>query len=163
MTTPSNSIVKISPHFTLAELTRSEAAARGGFDNTPPPEAIEALRALCMNVVEPLRVAVGKPIRVNSAYRGPDANRAVGGSSSSQHCKGEAIDLEIDGFDNKKLAQKIVELKLPFDQLILEFYVPGDPNSGWVHVSHKRGGPQRGEVLRAVRENGKTVYKKGLE
>jgi len=156
--------MKLSAHFSLSELTRSEAATRGGFDNTPPPEAIEALRALCEHVLEPLRVAVGKPLRINSGYRGPDANRAVGGASSSDHCYGRAADVEIDGFDNKKLAQKIVDMKLPFKQLILEFYTPGDPNSGWVHVAYDDAAktPKR-EVLRAVRQNGKTVYLKGLE
>lgn len=154
--------MQLSKNFNLAELTRSEAAARLGFDNTPPPEAIENLKALCTHVLQPLRDAMGKPMRVNSGYRGPEANKAVGGSSTSQHCKGEAADIEFDGFDNKKLAEKIVEMKLPFDQIILEFYKPGDPNSGWVHVSHKRGGKQRGEVLRASSKGGKTVYEKGL-
>lgn len=154
--------VKLSKYFTLSEMTRSEAALRGGFDNTPGAEETANLTALCQNVLDPLREAKGKPIRVNSGFRGAEANRAVGGSSTSQHCKGEASDIEIDGYDNKKLAQDIIEMKLPFDQIILEFYVPGDPNSGWVHVSHKRGGKQRGEVLSAVREGGKTVYKKGL-
>lgn len=157
------SIGKLSPHFTLSELTRSEAATRGGFDNTPPPEAVEALRALCEKVLEPLRVAVGKPMRINSGYRGPEANKAVGGSATSDHCFGRAADIEIDGFDNKKLAEKIVELGLPFKQLILEFYVPGDPNSGWVHVAYDAAAktPKR-EVLRAVRQAGKTAYLKGL-
>lgn len=154
--------MQLSKNFNLAELSRSEAAARLGFDNTPPAEAIENLKALCLNVLQPLRDAMGKPMRVNSGYRGPEANKAVGGSSTSQHCKGEAADIEFDGFDNKKLAEKILEMKLPFDQIILEFYKPGDPNSGWVHVSHKRGGKQRGEVLRAVTQNGKTAYLKGL-
>lgn len=162
-TPPAPSIVKLSPHFSLSELTRSEAAARGGFNNTPPPEAVEALRALCVNVLEPLRVAVGKPLRINSGYRGPEANKAVGGSATSDHCFGRAADIEVDGFDNKKLAETIVELGLPFKQLILEFYVPGDPNSGWVHVAHDAAAktPKR-EVLRAVRQAGKTAYLKGL-
>lgn len=154
--------MQLTKNFSVAELSRSEAATRLGVDNTPPPEAIENLRALCEKVLQPLREAMGKPMRVNSGYRGPAANKAVGGSSTSQHCKGEAADIEFDGFDNKLLAQKIVDLKLPFDQIILEFYKPGDPNSGWVHVSHKRGGKQRGEVLRAVSKDGKTVYEKGL-
>lgn len=157
------SIVKLSKYFSLAEMTRSEAAQRGGFDNEPTPEALENLKALCVNVLDPLREAMGRPIRVNSGYRGPDANRAVNGSSSSQHCKGEAADIEIDNFDNKKLAKAIIDLKLKFDQLILEFYKDGDPNSGWVHVSHKRDGKQRGEVLRAVSLKGKTMYLPGLE
>lgn len=157
------SIVKLSKYFSFTEMTRSEAAARKGFDNTPPPEAIANLTALCVNVLDPLREAIGRPVRVNSGFRGIQANRAVGGSSSSQHTKGEAADVEVDGFDNKKLAQAIVDLKLRFDQLILEFYVDGDPNSGWVHVSHKRDGMQRGEVLRAVTLKGKTMYLPGLD
>jgi hypothetical protein len=153
----------ISPHFSVAELSRSEAAARNGIDNTPDAEALENLRALCDNVLEPLRAAVGKPLRVNSAYRGPKANAAVGGSKTSQHSKGEAADIEVDGMDNAQLAKKIVALKLPFDQLILEFIDPLVPGSGWVHVSHKRSGPQRGQVLRAVALKNKTAYLPGLE
>lgn len=155
--------MNLSAHFTLAEMTRSEAAARKGVDNTPPPEAVEALKALCEKVLEPLREAMGRSMRVNSAYRGPAANAAVGGSKTSQHMSGEAADIEFDGFDNKLLAKKIIDMKLPFDQIILEFYKPGDPNSGWVHVSHKKGGPQRGQVLRAVSEGGSTKYLPGLE
>lgn len=154
--------MQLTKNFSVAELSRSEAATRLGVDNTPTPEAIENLRALAEKVLQPLRDAMGKPMRVNSAYRGPEANKAVGGSKTSQHMTGEAADIEFDGFDNKKLAQKIVDLKLPFDQIILEFYKDGDPNSGWVHVSHKRGGPQRGQVLRAVSEGGKTKYLTGL-
>jgi zinc D-Ala-D-Ala carboxypeptidase len=155
--------MQLTKNFTVAELSRSEAATRKGVDNTPPPEAVENLRALAEKVLQPLRDAMGKPMRVNSAYRGPEANAAVGGSKTSQHMTGEAADIEFDGFDNKLLAKKIVDMKLPFDQIILEFYKPGDPNSGWVHVSHKRGGPQRGQVLRAVSEAGKTKYLPGLE
>lgn len=155
--------MQLTKNFTVAELSRSEAATRKGVDNTPPPEAVENLRALCEKILQPLRDAMGKPMRVNSAYRGPEANAAVGGSKTSQHMTGEAADIEFDGFDNKLLAKKIVDMKLPVDQIILEFYKPGDPNSGWVHVSHKRGGPQRGQVLRAVSEGGKTKYLPGLE
>lgn len=157
------SIAKLSKYFSLAEMTRSEAAQRGGFNNTPGPEETANLVALCTNVLDPLREAKKKPIRVNSGFRGERANAAVGGSKTSQHCKGEAADVEIDGYDNKQLAKDIIDMKLPFDQIILEFYRPGDPNSGWVHVSHKRAGKQRGEVLRAVSMNGKTTYLPGLE
>ena len=162
MTSPSSPSL-LSPHFTLAELTRSEAATRMGLDNTPSPDVIVNLRALCEKVLEPLRVAIGKPLRVNSGYRGPLANTAVGGSNTSQHSKGEAADVEVDGMDNTQLAKKIIELKLPFDQLIAEFVDPDRPGSGWVHVSHKRSGPQRGQVLRAVALKGKTAYLPGLE
>ena len=154
--------MNLSPHFTLAELTRSEAATRGGFSNTPSDEEIENLKALCETILEPIRAHFGKPIRVNSGYRGPEANKAVGGASSSQHCKGEAVDFEIDGVANRDLAQAIIDMKLQADQIILEFYVAGDPNSGWVHCSHKRSGTNRGEVLTAAKIQGKTVYTRGL-
>lgn len=154
--------MKLSPHFTLSEMTRSGTAEKRGLDNTPDDAAVESLKALCENVLEPLRVAIGKPMKVNSGYRAPEVNAAVGGSKTSQHCKGEASDVEVMGMPNIELAQKIIDMKLPFDQVILEFYTPGEPNSGWVHVSHKRGGPQRGQVLTAARINGKTVYSEGL-
>lgn len=154
--------MNLSPHFTLAELTRSEAATRGGFNNTPTAEETENLKALCATILEPVRAHFGKPMRINSGYRGPEANAAVGGASSSQHCKGEASDFEIDGTANRALARAIIDMKLPFDQLILEFYVAGDPNSGWVHCSHKRSGTNRGEVLTAAKIQGKTVYTRGL-
>lgn len=151
-------MTQLSPHFTLAEMTRTSVKA----DNTPPPEVVENLRALCVNVLEPLRVAMGKPMRVNSGFRSAAVNKAVGGSNTSQHSTGEAADIEFDGFDNLALAKKIVAMKLPFDQLIAEYLVAGDPNGGWIHVSHKRKGPQRGQILTASREGGKTVYKPGL-
>lgn len=154
--------MKLSPHFSLSEMTRSGTAEKRGLDNTPDEAALEALKSLCENVLEPLRVDIGKPMRVNSAYRAPEVNAAVGGSKTSQHCKGEAADVEINGMPNGDLAQKIIDMGLPFDQLILEFYTPGEPNSGWVHVSHKKDGPQRGQVLTAARIDGKTVYSEGL-
>lgn len=154
--------MKLSAHFTLDEMIRSEAAAKRGLDNTPPPEAQENLKALCEKVLEPLRVSLGKPIKINSGFRGEAINAAVGGSKTSQHSKGEAVDIECPGFDNKQLAEKIIAMKLPFDQLILENYKAPDPNSGWVHVSHKRVGSQRGEILTATFVDGKPVYSKGL-
>ena len=155
--------MQLTKNFSLVELTRSEAATREGLDNTPTPAVVENLRALTENILQPLRDAMGQPMRVNSAYRGPEANAVVGGSKSSQHMSGQAADIEFDGFDNRLLAKKIVDMKLPFDQIILEFYRAGQPNSGWVHVSHRRGGPQRGQLLHAVREEGKTKYLPGLE
>jgi hypothetical protein len=151
-------MTQLSPHFTLAEMTRTSVKA----DNTAPPDVVENLRALCVNVLEPLRVAMGKPMRVNSGYRSAAVNKAVGGSNTSQHSVGEAADIEFDGFPNIDLAKKIVAMKLPFDQLICEFLVPGDPNGGWIHVSHKRTGKQRGQILTASREGGKTVYTPGM-
>lgn len=150
-------MTQLSKNFSLAELTKTSAKA----DNTPSAEQIENLRALCVNVLQPLREAMGRPMRVNSGFRSDAVNRAVGGSSTSQHSHGEAADIEFDGFDNQALGLKIMEMKLPFDQLIFEFLVPGDPNGGWIHVSHKRSGKQRGQVLTASRVGGKTVYTPG--
>jgi zinc D-Ala-D-Ala carboxypeptidase len=156
--------MKLSANFDLSELTRSGTAQRLGISNQPTPEHLESLKLLCENILQPLRENLGRPIRVNSGYRSEALNMAVPGSSpKSQHCRGEAADIEVDRFPNKDLAQKIIDLGLPFDQLILEFYVPGEPNSGWVHVSHKPNGEQRGQVLRAIKQDGKLQYLTGLE
>lgn len=152
-----------SPYFTLKELTRSEAAVRLGLDNIPPAREERALWALVGCVLDPLRAKLGRPLRVNSAYRGPEANKAVGGSASSQHMKGQAADIEVDGMANKALAQFILDRGLPFDQLILEFYNDSDPNAGWVHVSYCDDGSNRREVITAYRDKtGKTKYVAGL-
>ena len=97
---------------------------------------------------------------VDSGYRGEELNKAVGGSSRSQHCKGEAVDLECPGTSNYDVA-KWIEDNLDYDQLILEFYTPGIPDSGWVHVSYTKG-INRKQSLTAMKEKGKTVYKNGL-
>ena len=108
---------------------------------------------------QPVRDNFGVTV-INSGYRGPALNEAVGGSSKSQHCKGEAVDLECPGTANYDVCAWIQD-NLDFDQLILEFYTPGIPDSGWVHVSYKAEG-NRKSVLTAMKENGKTVYKPGL-
>lgn len=155
-------MTKLSPNFTLRELTRSEAAERQGIDNTPSPTQIENLKALCVNVLEPLRAHLGKPIAISSGYRGPEVNKLIGGSTTSQHSKGEAADFEVFGMSNHALARTILTLGIPFGQLILEFYSPTDPSAGWVHVSYSRG-TNKGEVLTATRgPDGKTVYTQGL-
>jgi hypothetical protein len=121
---------------------------------------MEAAKKLFENVVQKVRDNFG-PTVINSGYRGPALNEAVGGSSRSQHCKGEAVDIECPGVPNADVAQWIVD-NTDFDQVILEFYTPGIPDSGWVHVSHNSDGPQRKSILTAMKENGKTVYKQGL-
>jgi len=131
-----NSRQKLSDHFTLGELTRSSTAARKGIDNAPPAELIPNLERLCREILEPVRAHYGIPFTPNSGYRSPSLNREIGGSPKSQHCRGEAVDLELPGISNYDLALWIRE-NLPFDQLILECYQPGDPSSGWVHVSLK--------------------------
>lgn len=152
--------MKLSKNFSLAEFTKSQTAVRMGIDNTPEGEHLEAARALFENVVQPVRDHFG-PTVINSGYRGPDLNRAVGGSASSQHCKGEAVDIEVPGVANAEVAQWILD-NMEFDQLILEFYTPGIPDSGWVHVSYKADDENRKSVLTAMKEDGKTVYKQGL-
>ena len=127
---------KLSPHFTLGEMTRSETAERKGIDNTPPQEIIPKLKRLCEEILEPVREHYGVPFRPNSGYRCVELNREIGGSPRSQHCQGEAVDIEIAGLSNFDLASWIRD-NLVFDQLILECYHQGVPNSGWVHVSLK--------------------------
>lgn len=136
--------MRLTPNFTLREMSKSSYAARNGIDNTPRDDVVDALRALCLNVLQPIRDHFGKPVRVNSGYRSPALNAAIGGSKTSQHMKGEAADIEIDGVDNLELAMWIRD-NLPFDQLISECYEPGDPSSGWVHVSFKLA--NRGQAL----------------
>lgn len=146
----------LSQHFTLGELIRSESAKRNGISNMPTPEHIENLKALCEHILEPIRAEFRVPIYISSAYRSKALNKLVNGSAKSQHCKGEAVDIDLDGHShgvtNKDIFDFIVA-KLPFDQVIDEH------NFAWVHVSYKRNGPQRHQVLRAVRSNsGGTIY-----
>ena len=143
----------------MAEFTKSQTATRRGIDNTPQGEHLDAAKELFENVVQRVRDHFG-PTVLNSGYRSPELNEAVGGSSRSQHCKGEAVDLECPGVPNAEVAEWIRD-NLDFDQLILEFYTPGIPDSGWVHVSYKSAG-NRKSVLTAVKEDGKTVYKPGI-
>ena len=152
-------MVRLSKNFTLQEYTKSQTALRQGIDNTPNNEHLEKAKTLFASVVQPVRDKFGVTV-INSGYRGPKLNEAVGGSLKSQHCKGEAVDIECPGTANYDVAKWIRDT-LDFDQLILEFYTPGIPDSGWVHVSYKSEG-NRKSVLTAMKENGKTVYKPGL-
>lgn len=149
----------LSPHFSYREMTRSETAARRGLKNTPGPAELEALELLCAKVLEPIREKFG-PVRVTSGYRSPAVNKAVGGSGTSQHCRGQAADIECPAVDNVTLARWVRD-HLWFDQLILEFYTPGDPRSGWVHVSFKPS-DNRGSVLTARKSGRRTVYLQGI-
>lgn len=155
--------MNLSPNFTLAEMTRSQTAARHGLDNTPPPAVIEAMRALCVNVLEPLRARVGGPLVINSGYRAPAVNRRVGGSGTSQHTLGEAADIERPGMSNFHLASVIRDSGIPFDQLILEAYNPAIPGSGWVHVSYRAGRLRRSVLTATVQRGGKMAYSEGLK
>jgi len=152
--------MNLTANFSLHELSKSETALRMGFDNTPDEEATENLRLLCEKVLQPVRDHYGKGVKVNSAYRSPESNAAVGGSKTSDHCKGMAADIEIPGVANADLAQWIMD-NLDYTQLILEFYTPGIPDSGWVHVSYDPNNLKKQE-LTATKVAGKTQYLPGL-
>ena len=150
--------MKLSKNFSLSEFTKSATAAREGIDNTPNGEHLENLRYVVETVAQPLRTAFGKPVTVNSGYRSKALNEAVGGSSRSQHCNGEAVDLEINGVANKAVADWITA-NCEFDQIILEFYNPEEgENSGWVHVSAKQDGNNRRQKLIAFKDGKTTRY-----
>ena len=152
--------MNLSENFSMHEMCKSETALRMGYDNTPDDEATENLRALCENVLQKVRDHYGKGVKVNSAYRSPESNAAVGGSKTSDHCKGMAADIEIPGVANADLAQWIMD-NLDYTQLILEFYTPGIPDSGWVHVSYDPANLKKQE-LTATKVAGKTQYLPGL-
>lgn len=128
--------MNLSPHFTLAEFIHSNTAAKSGIANNPMQRQIRAMVALCENVLEPVRAQFGRPVRITSGFRSPALCLAVGSKRTSQHAKGEAADFEIAGVSNFDVACWIRD-NLAFDQLILENYVRGQPNSGWVHVSYR--------------------------
>jgi zinc D-Ala-D-Ala carboxypeptidase len=152
--------MKLSPNFSLAEMVKSDTALRLDMDNTPGDEEIANMIALAENVLQKVRDHYGKGVKVNSGFRHPDVNAKVGGSKTSDHCKGMAADIEIPGVANADLAEWIVG-NCDFRQVILEFYTPGIPDSGWVHVSYNPDDNKK-QVLTAMKENGKTVYKPGL-
>ena len=152
--------MKLSKNFTLSELTKSQSATRLGLDNTPSMTVIDNLQALVDNVLQPLRDALGKPISISSGYRSPEVNKAIGGSATSDHTRGQAADIEVAGMSNKDLAEHIRD-NLKFTQLILEFPSRNDPSAGWVHVSYNSK-DLKCQVLTATRVNGRTVYQAGL-
>ena len=151
--------MRLSKNFVLSEMTRSNTARRKGISNEPEKEHLANLQTLVTEIIQPMRDAIG-PIRVTSGYRSPKLNRAIGGSSKSQHCKGMAADFEIFSIPNNEVSDWIKE-NLMFDQLILEYYQPGEPNSGWIHCSYNpEVNANRKEYLMAIKdENGKTQYK----
>ena len=128
--------MKLSENFSLGELLKSQTAERKGIDNKPSdPSIIVNFQVLCEKVLQPVRDEFNSPVVINSGYRCPKLNKAVGSSSKSQHTKGQAADIEVPTFSNKDVAIWISE-NLSYDQLILEFYNGVDPRSGWVHVSY---------------------------
>jgi len=152
-------MVTLSKNFTLTEYTKSQTALRLGIDNTPNEDHLASAKLLFERVVQPVRDHFG-PTVINSGYRGPELNAAIGGAATSQHCRGEAVDIECPGVPNHEVAEWI-QNNLDFDQLILEFYTLGIPDSGWVHVSYIPEG-NRKQSLTAVKQDGKTVYLQGL-
>lgn len=148
--------MQLSPNFSLAEFTASATAAAQRIDNTPNAAQIAGMKMLCTKVLEPLRAHFGKPVHISSGFRSLKLCLAVGSTVASQHAKGEAADFEIPGIDNVTVATFIRD-RLPFDQLILENYIRGQPNSGWIHVSY-RDGRLRKDVLTYSRRS----YFKGL-
>ena len=154
-------MVRLSKNFSLQEYTKSQTATRQGLDNTPNEDHMASAKELFENVVQKVRDNFGVTV-INSGYRGPALNTAVGGSSNSQHCKGEAVDIECPGTANETVAQWIAD-NLEFDQLILEFAEKGIPDAGWVHVSYVSEG-NRKQILTALRDPAtrKTVYLAGL-
>ena len=148
--------MNLSRNFTLSELIKSDTAIRKGINNNPNAEQIEKLKALCENILQPVRDHFGR-VKVTSGFRSVELCEAIGSSSRSQHARAEAADFEVVGVDNAELFDWIKNNLQP-DQLILEFYTPGEPNSGWIHASWIEGTP-RASYLHAYRSEGKTKYR----
>jgi hypothetical protein len=150
--------MKLSNHLDLSEVTRSESAKRNGISNMPTEEHIENFKLLAEKVFEPIREHFGVPIHISSGYRSKELNAKIGGSSSSQHCKGEAIDIDMDGSPSGVTNADIynfIKENLEYDQLIWEFGTTENPD--WVHVSYSET-KNRKQRLKAVKTNGKTSY-----
>lgn len=147
---------KISKHISYKEATHSDTATRRGIKNVPNEVELKAMKALASKIFEPLRTHFNEPIKVNSFYRSSALNKQIGGSETSQHCKGEAIDIDaMNGVTNKQLYDYIKN-NLEFDQLIWEFGTDKTPD--WVHVSYTTTKINRMQLLKAERKNGKSIY-----
>jgi hypothetical protein len=148
----------ISKHISSKEGVYSTTAERKSIENVPTEEHLCNMQVLAHNVFEPLRQWVGGPISINSFYRSPKLNKAIGGSSSSQHCKGQAIDID-DTYGHKTNAEmfNFIKKNLDYDQMIWEF--GDDENPNWVHISYVSEDSNRRRILQAYKENNKTKYK----
>ena len=135
--------MKLTEHFTIAEFVRSDTATNRNIDNTPTPEVVENLRALCRNVLEPARLAFGSPIYITSGYRCQALNKAVGGKPTSQHLRGEAADLQVRGMENLRKLYMLIKDHGVFDQLLYESNKAG---ARWIHVSYKQSGNRRQSI-----------------
>lgn len=142
--------MNLSPHFSLEEMERSQTAVRHGIINKADAHQAKALTDLCLNILEPLRTLVGKSVNVQSGFRNPTVNSLVGGSSTSQHMKGQAADINVEGMTPSELFNLIRKSTLPYDQLIDEF-------SSWVHISY-RANPRHEAKLARKDGHNKTVY-----
>lgn len=151
--------MKLSEHFTLAEFTFSQTAMRKNIDNTPSPEIISNLKRVA-HLLEQVRSNTGAPIRVSSGYRSKELNKVIGGSDTSAHTQGYAVDFNIPNMTPREVAKSIRGSGLKFDQLILEGVTIAAPDGQWVHISIDP--KMRGEVLTMLNQKGKIVYKKGL-
>ena len=150
--------MKISDHITYAEAIHSNTAKRKSIDNTPNKAQVEAMKLLAEKIFEPLRKWVGGPIKVNSFFRSETLNESIGGASSSQHCKGQAIDID-DVYGRKTNADMYhwIQMNLDYDQMIWEFGTDVQPN--WIHISYVSKEENRNKCLKAYKEHGKTKYK----
>ena len=148
--------MNLSRNFTLLELIKSDTAIRRGIDNNPNADQIEKLKILCEKILQPVRDHFGR-VKVTSGFRSEQLCLKINSSINSQHAKAEAADFECMGTDNAELADWIYA-NLEFDQLILEFYTPGEPNSGWIHCSYTSDQPRK-QFLWAYKSEGKTKYK----
>jgi len=148
--------MKISDHISMKEALRSNTAQRLGINNMPDNETLVTMQVTAQHIFEPLRNHFNEPIYISSFYRSPELNKAIGGSAKSQHCKGEAIDID-DVYSKASNADffNYIKDKLEFDQLIWEF--GDDENPAWVHVSYSLG-KNRMRILKAIKENGRTKY-----
>ena len=153
--------MQLSKNFSLAELTKSQTAERAGLDNNPSEGEVENLRLLCERVLQPVRDHFNHVVTISSGYRSEILSRKIGSSSKSFHCKGMAADFEIFGVPNNEVSDWIKQ-NLMFKELILEFWTPGEPNSGWVHCAYdpEVNGNTK-EYLMAIKnpETGKVEYK----
>lgn len=152
--------MKLSENFTLSELTKSEYAIRNDLLNMPDESQIVNLKMLCEKVLQPIRDHFDRPVIISSGYRSKILNMRIGGSKTSDHCKGFAADIEVPGISNYELAVWIRN-NLQFKQVILEFYRVGDPDSGWVHVSYDPADLKM-QALTAFKRNGEVLYLNGL-
>ena len=148
--------MNLTRNFTLLELTKSDTAIRKGIDNNPNADQVEKLKLLCENILQPVRDHFGR-VKVTSGFRSVALCLAINSSANSQHARAEAADFECPGVDNVELFDWIKNILEP-DPSTLEFYTPGEPNSGWIHCSWIEGTP-RASFLHAFKEGGKTKYK----